>query len=60
MNYGVILHSFFYLIESSFVLYSNQLTYIEYEASNIYTASVFQTRVKERYWYFHSFHYISA
>jgi len=34
------------------------VTYIEYEASNIYTASAFQTRAKECY--FHSFHYISA
>jgi len=46
----------------SFVLYSNQLTYIEYEASNIYTASAFQAKsiysVGERY--FHSFHYISV
>jgi len=46
----------------SFVHYSNQLTYIEYEALNIYTASAFQTKsvysVYERY--FHSFHYISA
>ena len=42
----------------SFVLYSDQLTYIEYEASNIYTASAFQTRAKEHY--FHSFHYISV
>ena len=40
----------------SFVLYSNQLTYFEYETSNIYTTSVFQTRAKERH--FHSFHYI--
>ena len=47
----------------SFILYSNQLTYIEYEASNIYTASAFQTKsvysVGEPYFHI-LFHYISA
>ena len=52
----------FYLTKFRTLLQSTDLAYIEYEASNIYTSTEFQTKfvysVGEHY--FHSFHYISA